>query len=100
MDVSEAGRKVYLTITMPDISYVVSLVSQFRHAPRTDHLAAVHQILRYLKGSPDQGIIYKSYGHARATTFTVSNRVGSFLDRKSTTGYCMLLSGNPISWKS
>lgn len=45
-----AGKQIYLTITRPNISYVVSLVSQFMHDPRTDHLAVVHRILRYLKG--------------------------------------------------
>lgn len=45
------GRLIYLIITM-DIPYVVSFVRQFMHAPRTNHLTAVHMILRYLKGSP------------------------------------------------
>ena len=63
------GRLIYLTITRTDISYVVSQVSQFMHAPRTDHLAAVHRILRYLKGSPSQGILYKSHGHAKAMAY-------------------------------
>eukprot|EP00268_Persea_americana_P014452 TRINITY_DN16432_c2_g1_i1.p1 TRINITY_DN16432_c2_g1~~TRINITY_DN16432_c2_g1_i1.p1 ORF type:complete len:126 (+),score=19.02 TRINITY_DN16432_c2_g1_i1:432-809(+) len=48
------GKLVYLTITRPDISYTVSLVGQFMHAPRLDHLTAPYRILRYLKGSPGQ----------------------------------------------
>lgn len=43
------GKLIYLTITRPDISYDMSLVSQFMHAPRTEHLSAVHRILKYLK---------------------------------------------------
>lgn len=31
------GRLIYLTNTRPDISPIVSLLSQFMHAPRTDH---------------------------------------------------------------
>ncbi|CAL9019273.1 unnamed protein product [Prunus brigantina] len=41
------GKLTYLTITRPDITYAVSLVSQFMHAPRTSHLTAVNRILRY-----------------------------------------------------
>jgi hypothetical protein len=50
------GKLIYLTVTRPDISFAVSLVSQFMHAPRTTHLEAVDRILWYLKKSPGQGI--------------------------------------------
>lgn len=56
------GRLIYLTITKPDISYAVS----FMHDPRTGHLNAVHRILKYLKESLEQGILYRSLGHIRA----------------------------------
>jgi Reverse transcriptase (RNA-dependent DNA polymerase) len=53
------GKLIYLTVTRPDIAFAVSLASQFMHAPRTTHLEAADRILRYLKGSPDQGIWMK-----------------------------------------
>lgn len=43
---------MYITITRPDIAYVVGVVSQFMQKPRTIHLDAAYRILRYLKGSP------------------------------------------------
>eukprot|EP00257_Ricinus_communis_P021583 XP_015581109.1 uncharacterized protein LOC107262079 [Ricinus communis] len=63
------GKLINLTITGPDITYVVSMVSQFMHAPCTSHLDAIDRILRYLKGTPGQ------------------DWVGS-CDRKSTYGFC------------
>ncbi|KAK8954800.1 hypothetical protein KSP39_PZI002048 [Platanthera zijinensis] len=54
------GRLIYLTNTRPDISFAVSVVSQFMHAPRTSHLDAVFRILHYLKGSPGLGLFYRS----------------------------------------
>uniref|UniRef100_A0A2N9HHM2 Integrase catalytic domain-containing protein n=1 Tax=Fagus sylvatica TaxID=28930 RepID=A0A2N9HHM2_FAGSY len=45
------GSLVYLTVTRPDISYAVHIVSQFMAAPRSLHYAAVLRILRYLKGT-------------------------------------------------
>ena len=40
------GRLIYLTNTRPDLTFAVSVVSQFMHAPCTSHLDAVHHILR------------------------------------------------------
>lgn len=45
------GKLIYLNITRPNISYVVSIISQFMHSPTMAHLKIVHRILRYLKGS-------------------------------------------------
>jgi hypothetical protein len=49
------GKLIYLTVTRPDLSYAVSQISQFMHAPRTPHLDAINRILKYLKGSPGKG---------------------------------------------
>ncbi|XP_038899206.1 uncharacterized protein LOC120086562 [Benincasa hispida] len=43
------GSLIYLTITRPDIAYVVHIVSQFMAALRTIHFTAVLCILRYVK---------------------------------------------------
>ena len=39
------GSLIYLTITRPDISYVVHVVSRFMAAPRSPHYAVVLRIL-------------------------------------------------------
>ncbi|RVW82042.1 Retrovirus-related Pol polyprotein from transposon RE2 [Vitis vinifera] len=49
------GKLNYLTITRPDISFPVSVVSQFLQSPRDNHWDAVIRILRYIKGTPGQG---------------------------------------------
>ncbi|CAH9110232.1 unnamed protein product [Cuscuta epithymum] len=53
---SMVGALQYLTLTRPDITYVVHLVSQFMHAPRTTHLLAVKRIYRYLQGTSTHGL--------------------------------------------
>ncbi|XP_058079289.1 uncharacterized mitochondrial protein AtMg00810-like [Magnolia sinica] len=52
---------IYLTVTRPDISYAVYLVSQFMSAPRSTHYAAVLRILRYVKGTLFHGLHFSSH---------------------------------------
>ena len=94
------GKLIYLTITRPDIAYAVSLVSQFMHAPIILHLSIVKRILRYLKGSIGRGIVMAKNGHTQITGYSDSDWVGNAIDRKSTTGYCMFVGGNLVSWRS
>ncbi|XP_060177732.1 uncharacterized mitochondrial protein AtMg00810-like [Lycium barbarum] len=95
-----AGALQYLTFTRPDISYAVQQVCLHMHDPRNEHMAALKRILRYIQGSIDFGLhLYKS---------TVSSLV-SYIDadwggcpdtRRSTSGYCVFLGDNLISWSS
>ncbi|PRQ17191.1 putative RNA-directed DNA polymerase [Rosa chinensis] len=94
------GKLIYLTITRPDITYAVSLVSQFMHSPTTHHLQIVKRILRYLKGTVDRGIIMKNNGHFNLVGYSDSDWAGNSIDRKSTTGYCTFIGGNLVTWKS
>jgi hypothetical protein len=54
------GKLIYLTVTRPHISYHIDQVSKFMHASRIPHLEAITRILRYLKGTPDKGILIKN----------------------------------------
>ena len=57
------GRLNYLTITRSDISFPVSVVSQFLQSPCDSHWDDVICILRYIKGAPDQGVLYENRDH-------------------------------------
>eukprot|EP00253_Pinus_taeda_P028053 PITA_28053 len=45
------GSLMYLTATMPDIMYAVSLISRFMERPKEAHWQAAKRILRYDKGA-------------------------------------------------
>ena len=94
------GRLNYLTLTRPDISFAVSVVSQFLQAPCNDHWDAVIRILRYLKGAPAQGLLYEDKGSNQIIGYSDADWAGSPSDRRSTSGYCIMIGGNLISWKS
>ena len=45
------GSLVYLTITRPDIAYIVHVISQFVASPTIVHWTTVLRILQYLRGT-------------------------------------------------
>ena len=94
------GGLIYLTITRPDISYAVHVVSQFMTSPRTVHFAAVLRILRYVRGTMHQGLLMSSSSKLELNAYSDSNWVGDVTDRRSITGFCIFLGDSLISWKS
>lgn len=80
----------------PDNVYVVSLVSQFVNSPCDCHWDAVVRILRYIKGAPGKGLIYKDKGNTDSIAYTDSDWVGCPSNSESTFGYCVLISENFI----
>ncbi|XP_020965080.1 uncharacterized protein LOC107610305 [Arachis ipaensis] len=77
-----------------DIAFAVSMVSQFMHSPGQEHMYDVFRILRYLKGSPGKGLLYKKYGHLQVEAYTDVDWAGNVMDRRSTSGYCTIVGGN------
>ena len=77
------GRLIYLSHTRPDIAFAVSMVSQFMHSPGQEHFDAAYRILRYLKGTPGKGILYKKRGHHLVEVYTDADWAGSITDRRS-----------------
>ena len=94
------GSLVYLTVTRPDISYAVHIVSQFLSAPRSHHYAAVLRILRYIKGTLFHGLHFSAHSSLELRAYSDADWAGDPTDRRSTTGYCFFLGDSLISWRS
>ncbi|KAK2969735.1 hypothetical protein RJ640_015879 [Escallonia rubra] len=94
------GQLLYLTITRPDISYAVHILSQFMQSPRQPHLDAAYHVLHYLKGSPGQGIFCLSVGPLSLQAYCDADWAGCPTTRRSTTGYIVFLGLSHISWRS
>ncbi|XP_019157376.1 PREDICTED: uncharacterized protein LOC109153942 [Ipomoea nil] len=93
------GRLLYLTVTRPDITYVVNLLSQFISIPREPHLQAALRIVRYIKNSPDRGIMLHNRNSLRLHAYCDADWASCPTTRRSTTGYCAFLGTSPISWE-
>ena len=94
------GRLIYLSHTRPDISYAVSVVSQFMHAPSEEHMEAVYRILRYLKSVPRKGLLFSKNGISNIEGYTNSDWAGDQTTKRSTFGYFTFVEGNLVTWKS
>lgn len=67
---SLVGCLMYLTATKPDILDVVSILSRFMHCASEVHLKAAKRVIRYVKGTTDFGIKFKSCEQLKLTGFS------------------------------
>ena len=51
---------MYLTASIPDILFVVSLLSHFMHCASELHLKAAKRVVRYIKGTIDFCVKFKN----------------------------------------
>ena len=101
---SMVGSLVYLaSCTRPDISYVVTKLSEKLENPTKAHFNACKFVLKYLRGTMSKGIFYKrGNGNGIQIIGYSDSDWGSSPDRKSYSGYCFQLSQDNsfISWKA
>jgi hypothetical protein len=97
---SMVGGLQYLTMTRPDLSFVVNKVCQYLHEPRTPHWSAVKRILRYVRHTVDSGLLLRSSSSTLLSAFSDADWAGNMVDRRSTGGYAIFYGGNLIAWSA
>ncbi|GJW64968.1 ribonuclease H-like domain-containing protein, partial [Tanacetum coccineum] len=97
---SLAGALQYLTFTRPDISYAVQQVCLYMHDPREPHFSALKRILRYIRGTMPYGLQLFSSTTSSLVAYSDADWAGCTTTRRSTSGYCVFLGSNLLSWSS
>ena len=92
----------YLTHTRPDLSYSVGVLSRYMHEPKTSHLAALKQVLRYIKGSFAYGLNFRRSNERIWTVvgYSDSSHNVDADDGRSTTGHMFYINDCLITWCS
>ncbi|XP_035548665.1 uncharacterized mitochondrial protein AtMg00810-like [Juglans regia] len=94
------GHLLYLTISRPDICFSVQTLSQYMANPTDTHLLTAHKVLKYLKGTPGQGLLLPRSSSFQLEAYCDSDWASCPDTRRSVSGYCIFLGSSMISWKS
>ena len=95
------GCLMYLTVSRPDLMYVMGLVSRYMEKPTELHMMAVKRVLRYLRGTTELGICYQKKGRSDGLiAYSDSDYAGDLDDRRSTSGYVFMMSSGAVAWSS
>ncbi|CAA7062183.1 unnamed protein product [Microthlaspi erraticum] len=94
------GRLIYLLNIRPELCYSVHLLSQFMQAPKLAHWEAAIRVVRYLKGSPGQGIFLHSDPDLTLTVYCDADYDSCPLTRRSLSAFVVMLGGSPVAWKT
>ncbi|KAL5753589.1 hypothetical protein ACOSP7_021809 [Xanthoceras sorbifolium] len=81
-----------------DISLIVNKLSQFIVAPIDVHWQACKRVLRYLKGTTSHDLVFTASPAFKLQAFCDADWASSIDDRKSTSGCCVFLGNNLITW--
>jgi len=87
------------SVTRPDISAAVGVVSRFLEKPKRLHCEMVKQILYYLRQTADYGLFYGSKGNQTVTGYVDASWANNE-DYTSLYGFAFLFGKSLISWCS
>ena len=97
---SAIGSLIYLMVaTRPDISWIVSKLSQFLERPGPAQVSAVKRLLRYIQGTKSYSLVFEPT-NGQLTGYVDADWASDTTDRRSTTGYIFTLGSASISWRT
>ena len=98
------GSLMYLAIgTRPDIAFAVNKLAQFTQNPKPIHWTAVKRVFRYLKYTRTHRLTYGDDDDLLNTDFNIfcdADWASDSSDRKSVSGYVIIMAGGAVSWSS
>lgn len=90
----------YLTFTCQDISFAAQKICLFTHDTQEPHLHVLKRILRYIQGTLNHSLQLHVSPTTNLHAYSDADWGGCLVSRCSTSGYCIFLDKNLISWSS
>ncbi|KAL5548542.1 hypothetical protein UlMin_003773 [Ulmus minor] len=87
-------------MTRPDIAFAVNKACQFMQQPTTSHWLSVKRILRYLRGTMQDGLLINPSSNLTIEGFTDADWGAQPDDRCSSSGCLVYLGSNLVSWSA
>ena len=79
---------------------MIHVLSQFMNNPKAEHWDAALRVVRYLKNSCGQGILFQANTSLKLTAWCDSDWGGCPTSRRSLTGWFIQLGDSPVSWNT
>ena len=86
--------------TRTDIGFTVSLLARYCNSPTKRHWSGIKHQLRYLQGTKDLGLFYRSKQNATLIGYADAGYLLDPHNAKSQNGYVFTYGGTAISWRS
>jgi hypothetical protein len=87
--------------TRPDLAASVSMLASHQVAPTAPCMSAAKHMLRYLKGTAHYKLRHtRGSGDGKLSCYVDADYAGDVSDRKSRTGYVVMLGDFPVAWGS
>jgi len=82
---------------MPNLNYIVGVVSQFMQTPQMPHLDVMRCILRYIKHTLQCGIFYETKSQLQVHGYMDVDWADNVSDRRSTNGFMFFFRSGVVS---
>lgn len=92
------GSLQYLTMTLPDIIFVVNRLSQYLQSPTIKHWVACKRLLIHFASTLHYDLRFTPANPRQLTGYGDADRLSSLDDRRSTSGFCVFLGNTLITW--
>eukprot|EP00457_Paulinella_chromatophora_P001043 gb/GEZN01001045.1/.p1 GENE.gb/GEZN01001045.1/~~gb/GEZN01001045.1/.p1 ORF type:complete len:584 (-),score=42.62 gb/GEZN01001045.1/:469-2220(-) len=95
---SVMGMINFCGIARPDIAAAVSELASKQSKPTEFDFRGAEQVVRYLKGTAELGVVYNENGNDKADGDADADGAGSKEDRRTRLGCVSFLGDGPITW--